>query len=186
MQGMSYAIADMSAPILLTLPSATAASSAFTKLRRKGTARINALLVLSISSYTLAYILSPAKGGRHPYLLWTSLLAGISYGTGAFFEWSDAQQAAQQQSGAGKDGQKIRMSDDEDYVDATHSSANIMTPTSGSEAGEEEGKSVNGEQVRLSIERFGFVERVKRSITFTAFFMGVVGIWGDGVGMSRQ
>lgn len=77
--------------------------------------------------------------------------------------------------------------DEDDYVDATHSSANIMTPTSGSEAGEgEKDGAVNGEQVRMGIERFGFVEGIKRGITGAAFFMGVVGIWGDGVGMARQ
>lgn len=124
------------------------------------------------------------------------MLASISYGVGYFLDYKYADQMRVHGAGAGRDagfglgmkGNGNGSGEEDDYVDATHSSANIMTPTSGSEAGEgsEKDAAVNGEQVRMGLERFGFVEGIKRGITGAAFFMGVVGIWGDGVGMARQ
>lgn len=194
-KGISYTHSQISTPTLLTLPSATSASKTHASLRSLSILHSNALLVLSISSYTLAYALSPPRGGRHPYLLWTSLLAAIGWGTGQLLEYQLASASANAHANTA-----ARAGEDEDYVDATHSSANILTPTSaasdnGDGAGgfglhddgpSAAGPKVNGEQVRMGIERFGFVEGVKAAVTGAAFFMGVVGIWGDGVGGARS
>lgn len=127
----------------------------------------------------------------------------VGRGINVYYARKDRAQAAS--SGPGVNG---RMEED-DYIDATHSSANIMTPTSGqSESGDgtgadgaggfglnddasaasptgKGGASVNGERIRVAIERFGFVEGVKAGMTGTAFLMAVVGIWGDGVGVRQ-
>jgi autophagy-related protein 33 len=39
---------------------------------------------------------------------------------------------------------------------------------------------VNGEQVRLAVERKQRTERVKTGVAGLAFAMQVVGMWGDG------
>lgn len=115
-------------------------------------------------------------------------------------EYRDAGRNEKSVNGGKKAGLSVSGEED-DYVDATHSSANIMTPTSGSEDGaqgfglNDDGVSsssaggngskggVNGEGVRSAIERFAVVEGWKRGVTGLAFLMGVVGIWGDGVGV---
>lgn len=91
---------------------------------------------------------------------------------------------------SGKSSHSIHGEDD-DYIDATHSTANL-TPTSGS-AGSDNGyglhddaTKLNGEEVRRSMEVFGTVEGIRAGITGLAFFMGVVGIWGDGFGVARR
>lgn len=39
---------------------------------------------------------------------------------------------------------------------------------------------MNGEQVRLKVEKLQFVESVRMGVEGVAFAMGIVGIWGDG------
>jgi autophagy-related protein 33 len=45
---------------------------------------------------------------------------------------------------------------------------------------EAQGDDVNGEQVRLAVERKQRTERVKTGVAGLAFAMQVVGMWGDG------
>ena len=45
---------------------------------------------------------------------------------------------------------------------------------------EAQGDEVNGEQVRLAVERKQVVEWVKTGLAGVAFAMQVVGLWGDG------
>jgi autophagy-related protein 33 len=45
---------------------------------------------------------------------------------------------------------------------------------------EAQGDDVNGEQVRLAVERKQKTERVKTGVAGLAFAMQVVGMWGDG------
>ena len=45
---------------------------------------------------------------------------------------------------------------------------------------EAQGDDVNGEQVRLAVERKQRTERVKTVLAGAAFGMQVVGMWGDG------
>lgn len=46
---------------------------------------------------------------------------------------------------------------------------------------EAQGDEVNGEQVRQEVEKLQFTEAVRTGVSGFAFFMGVIGIWGDGV-----
>ncbi|WPH02744.1 Hypothetical protein R9X50_00561200 [Acrodontium crateriforme] len=75
--GVSYTLSTQSLPSLLTLPSATPAAHTLIQTQRLAGRHILALS--SISAYTLAFAfwLSPRRL-RHPYLLWTSLLAWSS------------------------------------------------------------------------------------------------------------
>jgi len=45
---------------------------------------------------------------------------------------------------------------------------------------EAQGDDVNGEQVRVAVERKKLVEGVKAGTAGVAFGMSVVGLWGDG------
>lgn len=66
--------------------------------------------------------------------------------------------------------------EEESYVDAGG-----LGSTSDLGAGVE----FNGEEVRRSMENWRFTEAVRAGVTGLAFFMGVVGIWGDGTGVRQ-
>ncbi|EGP88693.1 unnamed protein product [Zymoseptoria tritici ST99CH_1A5] len=75
--GVSYTLSTQSLPSLLTLPSATPAAYTLSQLTRLATLHIRTLSSISASSLLLAYTLSPSRI-RHPYLLWTGLVAATS------------------------------------------------------------------------------------------------------------
>ncbi|KAG9647770.1 hypothetical protein KCU98_g10032, partial [Aureobasidium melanogenum] len=75
--GASYSLAALSIPALLALPSAKPAHHVLISLKQTASLHLRSLAVISLLSFNLAYALSPARG-RHPYLLWTSLVAGLA------------------------------------------------------------------------------------------------------------
>ncbi|GAB7348717.1 hypothetical protein MBLNU459_g7455t1 [Dothideomycetes sp. NU459] len=78
--GISYSLSALSLPSLLSLPSAKPAQHAFASLQQTAALQLRTLAAVSILSLNIAYALSPARA-RHPYLLWTSLVAGLGAGT---------------------------------------------------------------------------------------------------------
>lgn len=74
---MSYTLSTQSLPSLLTLPSAKPAAFTLNQQTRLSTLHIRTLSTLSASSLLLAFWLSPSRF-RHPYLIWTALIAGAS------------------------------------------------------------------------------------------------------------
>lgn len=78
-QGVSYTLSTQTLPSLLTLPSAKPAAYTLGQQTRLATLHIRALSSLSTLSFALAYLLSPSKV-RHPYLIWTGLVAAMSGG----------------------------------------------------------------------------------------------------------
>lgn len=123
------------------------------------------MLALAISSYGLAYFLSPGRGGRHPYLLLTTVVAAVGRVAGAFIVKTYEGESTTTTARNGR-----RMSDvegDEGYIDAVGSST----------------VELNGEEVRKSMETWQFAQTVRAIISGLAFSMGVVGLWGDGAGM---
>lgn len=78
-QGVSYTLSTQSLPSLLTLPSAKPAAYTLSQTTRLATLHIRTLSTISTVSLALAFYLSPARV-RHPYLLWTSLVAAMSGG----------------------------------------------------------------------------------------------------------
>ncbi|KAF2794360.1 hypothetical protein K505DRAFT_361130 [Melanomma pulvis-pyrius CBS 109.77] len=87
---------------------------------------------------------------RHPYLLYTSL---FTFASGPGVDYALAL----------RDGTSQRSKESELELDL-----------------EAQGDDVNGEQVRLKVEKLQFVESVRMGVEGLAFAMGVVGIWGDG------
>jgi autophagy-related protein 33 len=78
-QGVSYTLSTQSLPSLLTLPSAKPAAYTLTQTTRLATLHIRTLSTIASLSLALAFYLSPSRV-RHPYLLWTSLVAAASGG----------------------------------------------------------------------------------------------------------
>jgi autophagy-related protein 33 len=76
-QGVSYSLAALSIPSLLAFPSAKPAQHVLTSLQQSAVLHLRSLAALSVVSFNLAYMLSPARS-RHPYLLWTSLAAAVA------------------------------------------------------------------------------------------------------------
>ncbi|KAK4625624.1 Autophagy-related protein 33 [Fulvia fulva] len=77
--GTSYTLSTLSLPALLTLPSARPASYTLSQTTRLTTLHTRALSTISATSLFLAFYLSPSHL-RHPYLLWTGAVAGLSGG----------------------------------------------------------------------------------------------------------
>ncbi|KAK4546540.1 hypothetical protein LTR36_001757 [Oleoguttula mirabilis] len=75
--GVSYTLSTQSLPSLLTLPSAKPAAYTLSQTARLATLHIRTLSAISTLSLALAFYLSPSRV-RHPYLLWTALLAASS------------------------------------------------------------------------------------------------------------
>jgi autophagy-related protein 33 len=67
----------LSIPALLALPSAKPAHHVLISLKQSASLHLRSLAVISVLSFNLAYALSPARS-RHPYMLWTSLVAGLA------------------------------------------------------------------------------------------------------------
>lgn len=76
-QGVSYSLGALAIPSLLALPSAKPAQHVFVSLQKQATLHLRALAALSVLSLNLGFALSPARQ-RHPYLLWTALIAGLA------------------------------------------------------------------------------------------------------------
>ncbi|KAJ9665804.1 hypothetical protein H2201_004112 [Coniosporium apollinis] len=72
--GLSYTLATHSAPSLLALPTATHCARSFLYLQTTAKRHLRLLSAVTVTSLSLAFIISPARG-RHPYLLWTALVA---------------------------------------------------------------------------------------------------------------
>lgn len=70
-------MSTQSLPSLLTLPSAKPAAYTLRQTARLATLHIRTLSAISTLSLALAFYLSPPRV-RHPYLLWTSLVAASS------------------------------------------------------------------------------------------------------------
>ncbi|KAI9726591.1 MAG: hypothetical protein M1828_000958 [Chrysothrix sp. TS-e1954] len=166
--GISYTTATQSLRSLFALPSAGAANTSYLTHKRATLRSINIFSAISISTYALAYTLAPRQG-RHPYLLYTSVLVALSGGVDYFLSRGASQQESRDMQTAAKANQKasntMEMEEsDEDFEDLK----------------EAQSLRVNGEEVRLSMEGWKFRETVRGSVSAVAFMMAVVGMWGDG------
>ena len=77
LQGVSYTLSTQSLPSLLTLPTAKPAAYTLAQTTRLATLHVRTLSTLASVSLIAAFALSPARI-RHPYLLWTGLVAAAS------------------------------------------------------------------------------------------------------------
>ncbi|KAI9771793.1 MAG: hypothetical protein M1840_001563 [Geoglossum simile] len=148
--GLSYALANITIPSLLHLPSASTARTAFNHILTGSRVHLRALSIISSSSLLLAYVLSPRRG-RHPYLVWTAATVGLScYGSVAFFYGMGKSQSDTHA--------RRQRSVYEEVPDAD----------------------VNGEQLERAMEDFQFRQTVRTVVVGLGFLMNIVGIWGDG------
>jgi autophagy-related protein 33 len=155
-QGVSYSLSTITLPALALLPSAARASRTLTSIQQKSTRQILTLASISSLSLITAYSLASPRG-KHPYLLWTALVAfvggqGVEYWYNGLSRFPSVKGSAWTQKDGSASG----------FVDV------------GAEA------EVNGEQVEMEMCRERRVQRIRSLVTGLGFAMGVVGIWGDG------
>ncbi|KAF2766067.1 hypothetical protein EJ03DRAFT_192625 [Teratosphaeria nubilosa] len=147
--GISYTLSTQSLPSLLTLPSAKPAAFTLQQTARLATLHIRALSALSTLSLGLAFVLSPSRI-RHPYLLWTSLVAASAGGLNLLMDKDMGRRVVKGESES--DWEELRLSEGE----------------------------VNGEQVEKKARDQQYIEFVRTGVSGLGFVMGVAGIWGDG------
>ncbi|KAL8388030.1 hypothetical protein RB595_009503 [Gaeumannomyces hyphopodioides] len=195
--GLSYTLSSLTAPALLTLPSASAASRGFGTLASTARTQLRALTLASSACFALAFLASP-RYGRHPYLLYTSLLTGLSgavvsdgllapylglatpprrarpapattsAAAAAAARRERASRARMESSYEDLGGSDSAHSDGDDTVDDD-------TTVVASAADE-----VNGEEVRGDVENFIKKQVVRAGVAGLGFLVAVLGIWGDG------
>ncbi|PNS17430.1 hypothetical protein CAC42_7113 [Sphaceloma murrayae] len=161
MTGISYTL-SLTYPTLLTLPSATHASRTFSLLSRQTQLHLCTLGTLSLLSFVSAFGLSPRRI-RHPYLIWTSLLAFGAVAQDVYLVAKSAVAGGPSTIfGALKDGsRKEGMAESQEWEDV-------------------EDMGVNGEIVERRVRKAQGKELRRALITGVAFSLGVVGLWGDG------
>lgn len=172
-QGLSYSLGTSTVPALLALPTASTASRAYANLKATATRHIRLLTNVSIASLVAAYALSPSRF-RHPYLLWTAVVAGLGRaGTTYAFGARENVRAMTAEERILRRG--MMETDEEMGVKSVSSETGEI---SGSD--EHDDDDVNGEEVRRAMETFRVAQGIRAGVSGVAFLMGVVGIWGDG------
>ncbi|TLD30787.1 hypothetical protein PspLS_02270 [Pyricularia sp. CBS 133598] len=180
--GLSYTLGTVSAPALLALNSSENAAPAFYSLSASARRQLGALTAASATTFALALVASP-RYFRHPYLLYTSVLAVLSAGAASerFNPYlrtaprplprSNPDQAARRERAA-----RARMEASYEVLSTdVHSDG-----TSSDELPEEEPVNLNGETVRADVETFIKKQMVRAGVAGVGFLVAVLGIWGDG------
>lgn len=168
-QGVSYTVSTLTLPTILRLPSSTSASHALKSLTASLRLPVLTLTALASAPLLLSFALSP-RSSRHPYLVYTALLAVLSTAAPSLLPAPAPAPRPHSTAAAKKPSPRARMEASYEVVGDAHSEP----------ASEEDAESVNGEEVRSEVESLarGFV--VRTGLSALAFAMGVVGIWGDG------
>lgn len=180
MQGASYTLTTITAPALLTLPSAATASKALTALTTTASTHLTTLSALSSSAFALAFALSP-RASRHPYLLYTSLLSALTTFAPAIAPLLLGAPAPASRSSTPSPKKKAPRAMEASYEvlgDAPSESASAVSDEPEEEAA---GETQNGEGVRAQVEAFVKGGIVQTGLAAASFAISVVGIWGDGV-----
>lgn len=176
--GLSYTLSTLTLPTLLTLPSASSASRAFTNLAAVSHAHLRTLAGISSGSFLLAYLLSP-RSQKHPYLLWTAFVVGLAGTSDLIIPTTN--RSCQTSSAATTAAAKKKVTPKRN-MEASYEvlgDSNSEGTTSGAEDQDDE---VNGEEVKVAMEAFLLNQVVRTAIAGIGFAMSVVGIWGDGAG----
>lgn len=174
-QGVSYSISMLTLPSLLRLPSSASASHALASLSASLKAPLLALTSLAAAPFLLSFALS-ARSARHPYLLYTSLLAVLSGAAPRFLPGPAprAAPAAAAAAGSKKNAQASRRMMEASYE--------VLGDVHSEPASEEDidVDIVNGEEVRAEVQGLARAYFVRTGLAALGFAMAVVGIWGDG------
>ena len=157
-------------PSLLRLPSSASASQALSSLTTALKAPLLALTSLAVGPFLLSFALS-ARNTRHPYLLYTSLLAVLSGAAPQFLPRpaTPAPRPAAKKSAP----RNSRMME---------ASYEVLGDVHSEPASEEDidADIVNGEEVRVEVQGLARSFAVRTGLAALGFAMSVVGIWGDG------
>lgn len=167
-QGVSYTVSTLTLPSLLHLPSSSSASHALNSLNASLKFPVLALSTLASAPLLLSFFLSP-RASRHPYLVYTSLLAILSVATPKLLPQPDT--ASRPAAPARKASPRQR------NLEASYE---VLGDVHSEAASEEEIEDVNGEDVRVQVERLAKGYVVRAGLAAVGFAMAVVGIWGDG------
>ncbi|KAK2600285.1 hypothetical protein QQS21_005004 [Conoideocrella luteorostrata] len=166
--GVSYTVSNVSLPNLLQLSSSTSASQAITSLTASLQTPLLALTSLASAPLFLSFILSPRRA-RHPYLLYTSVIAVLSTVVPRLLPQPAPRPAATPR--AKKPSTRAKMEASYEVLGDVHSEA----------ASEEEIDDINGEEVRAQVESLSRGYFARTGLAALGFAMAVVGLWGDGV-----
>ncbi|RQM06860.1 hypothetical protein DH86_00000011, partial [Scytalidium sp. 3C] len=166
--GLSYTLSTLTVPTLLTLPSASTASRAFSNLTSVSLTQARTLSGISSTAFILAYVLSP-RSQKHPYLLWSALFVAGSSLTDFVFPTKSISEPKPSREQKGKSRQ---MDASYEVVGDSHSE--------GTTSGEEVEEEVNGEEVREALKSFMTSQVARTAVAGIGFVMSVIGIWGDG------
>jgi len=167
LQGVSYTVSTVSLPSLLRLPSSSSASQAVAALADSLARPLRALTALSSAPLLLAFVLSP-RSSRHPYLLYTSLLAVLASAAPRLLPQPAA--PAPRQRSPKKQSPARRM----------EASYEVLGDVTSEAASEEDIEDVNGEEVRVEVEGLARRYVVQTGLSALGFAMAIVGLWGDG------
>ncbi|EQL02262.1 hypothetical protein OCS_02026 [Ophiocordyceps sinensis CO18] len=165
--GVSYTVSTLTLPSLLQLSSSVSASQVVSSLRESLGVPVYALTVLASAPLFLSFALSP-RSARHPYLVYTSLLAVLSTAVPRLLPSPASRSAANPP--ANKAPARGRMEASYEVLGDVHSEP----------ASESEIEDMNGEEVRVEVESLARGYAVRTGLAALGFAMAVVGIWGDG------
>ncbi|KAJ4137637.1 Autophagy- protein 33 [Fusarium equiseti] len=168
--GVSYSISSLALPALLRLPSSASASHGLSTLSAALKTPILALTSLASAPFLISFFIAP-RSSRHPYLLYTALLATLSSVTPMLIPAPAARRTA---SSAPRKSSRAKM----------EASYEVLGDAQSEPASDEDTDDVNGEEVRTEVEGLARSYIARTAISALGFAMAVVGIWGDGAPQS--
>ncbi|KAI1067979.1 hypothetical protein LB507_004708 [Fusarium sp. FIESC RH6] len=168
--GVSYSISSLALPVLLRLPSSASASHGLSTLSAALKTPILALTSLASAPFLISFFIAP-RSSRHPYLLYTALLATLSSVTPMLIPAPATRRAA---SSAPRKSSRAKM----------EASYEVLGDAQSEPASDEDTDDINGEEVRTEVEGLARSYIARTAISALGFAMAVVGIWGDGTPQS--
>ncbi|RGP64577.1 autophagy-related 33 [Fusarium longipes] len=168
--GVSYSISSLALPALLRLPSSASASHGLSNLNAALKTPLLALTSLASAPFLISFVLAP-RSSRHPYLLYTALLATLSSVAPILIPTPAPRRVA---SSAPRKSSRAKMEASYEVLGDAHSEP----------ASDEDVEDINGEEVRAEVEGLTRNYLARTAISALGFAMAVVGIWGDGAPQS--
>ncbi|RCI14564.1 hypothetical protein L249_6879 [Ophiocordyceps polyrhachis-furcata BCC 54312] len=168
--GVSYNVSTIMLPGLLRLPSSNSAFQAVSSLQTGLRKHILTLTTLASAPLFLSFAFSPS-GSRHPYLLYTSVLAALSAAAPRLLTMSGMYPTARPH-GVKKSSRRGK--------NKMESSYEVLGDAHSEGMSEEEVEDLNGEEVRAEVETLTRGYMARTGLAACGFVLAVVGIWGDG------
>jgi len=167
--GLSYSVSTLVLPTIMNLPSAASASHALTTFTSYVRLPVLALSALSSLPLLLSFALSP-RSSRHPYLIYTSLIAALSVGAPALVPVPT------------RSTPPVAKKQPKSTPRAMEQSYEVLGDAASEAPSEEEidDFAINGEEVRAEAAGTARGFMVRTGVAALGFAMAVVGIWGDG------